>query len=138
MQHNFIPVDEVHIKIGGGHGGSSFKMPYQNVTQTSLITFDSHFHLEIASFQLNTSEVAKLENKIKHCEVKNVAINFTENIDEGSYATMNKLQVRNKEVAVKVLKKQFSKQKIMEVSIKLQKLNHPNVVRFRGRIQCPT
>ena len=45
---------------------------------------------------------------------------------------MYKLQVRNKAAAVKVLRKQFSKWKILEVFIKLQKLNHPNVVRFRG------
>ena len=78
------------------------------------------FHLEMASFQLNTSEVARLENKIKHCEVMNVPINLTEKIDEGSYAIVYKLQVRNKAAAVKVLKKQFSKRKILEVSLKLQ------------------
>ena len=97
-----------------------------HVTQTSLIRLDSNFHLEMASFQLNTSEVARLEHKIKHCEVTNIPINLTETIDEGSYATVYKA------AAVKVLKKQFSKRKILEVSIKFQKLNHPNVVRFRG------
>ena len=103
-----------------------------HVTQTSLIKLDFNFYLEMASFQLNTSEVARLEHKIKHCEVTNIPINLTEKIDEGSYATVFKIQVRNKPAAVKVLKKQFSKRKILEVSIKLQKLKHPNVVRFRG------
>ena len=78
-----------------------------HVTQTSLIRLDSNFHLEMASFQLNTSEVARLEHKIKHCEVTNIPINLTEKIDEGSYATVYKLQVRNKAAAVKVLKKQL-------------------------------
>ena len=27
--HKFIPVDEIHVKIGGDMGGGSFKMTYQ-------------------------------------------------------------------------------------------------------------
>ena len=29
VQHNFIPDNEIHLKIGGDHGGGSFKMCYQ-------------------------------------------------------------------------------------------------------------
>ena len=29
VSHKFIPDDEVHVKIGGDHGGGSFKMTYQ-------------------------------------------------------------------------------------------------------------
>ena len=28
-QHDFIQNNEIHIKIGGDHGGGSFKMSYQ-------------------------------------------------------------------------------------------------------------
>ena len=29
VAHSFIPEDEIHVKIGGDHGGGSFKMTYQ-------------------------------------------------------------------------------------------------------------
>ena len=29
VHHEFIPDDDIHIKIGGDHGGGSFKMGYQ-------------------------------------------------------------------------------------------------------------
>ena len=29
VHHNFIPLNEIHIKIGGDHGGNTFKMGYQ-------------------------------------------------------------------------------------------------------------
>ncbi|XP_065641909.1 uncharacterized protein LOC124811553 [Hydra vulgaris] len=33
IKHNGIKNDEIHIKIGGDHGGGSFKMSYQIVNQ---------------------------------------------------------------------------------------------------------
>ena len=66
---NLIPFLQIYTKISSNE--LTMKL---HVTQTSLIRLDSHFHLEMASFQLNTSEVARLEHKIKHCEETNIPI----------------------------------------------------------------
>ena len=84
----------------------------------------------MASFNLGGLQT--LEKEIGHCHVANMPLNLNDKIDEGTSAYIYKLKLRGKEAAVKLLKKQFSKLKILEVSIKLRKLNDANVIRFRG------
>ena len=86
----------------------------------------------MASYKGNSNTIKCLEDKIKHCEVANIPLNVSNKIGEGSYAHVYKLRVRNKDAAVKILKTQLSKKKVLEVAIELRKLKHNNVVRFRG------
>lgn len=90
----------------------------------------------MSSFKSSCREIVKLEEKIKHYEILNLPLNFSEKIDEGSYANIYKFIIsyknEKKKAAIKVLKKQFSKKKILEVANKLSKLNHENIVQFQG------
>lgn len=86
----------------------------------------------MASFQPNKGDIEKLENIIKHCEVRNLPNNFSDKIGEGSYSNIYRFSVRNKDAALKVLKKSFSKRRILQIATKFRELKHPNLVRFRG------
>ena len=79
----------------------------------------------------------ELENKIKHCEV-DVPLNPTNKIDEGSAALVFKFNVRSKDAAVKSLKQQLTKRKVLRIATRLRTLKHVNVVRFRGYCVRPT
>ena len=78
------------------------------------------------------SSTEELENAIKHCEVHDMPLNFSSQIDEGTSATIHNIKLRNKPAAVKLFRKQFSKKKLLLVASKLRKLQNKNVVRFRG------
>lgn len=92
----------------------------------------------MATFKSNSMDLEKLEKVIKYCEVASLPLNFSNKIDEGSYAHIYKSNVRNKVAAIKVLKKQFSKKKILQIAIKLRNLDNVNIVRFRGYSLRPT
>ena len=72
-----------------------------------------------------------LEAKVAHLEI-DLPIHPPNILDEGSSAVVYKYPIRNKDGAVKALRQQLSKRKILKVSIKLRELKHGNVVRFRG------
>ena len=94
--------------------------------------------IRMASFKGNSNTIKCLEEKIKHCELSNVPLNISNKIGEGGYAHVYKLTIRNKDAAVKILKTQLSKKKVLEVAIELRKLKHSNVVRFRGYTLRPS
>ena len=80
----------------------------------------------------NSKLMQKLEDSIKHYEVGDLPVNLINKIDEGTSASVYHFELWKKPAAVKVLKKQFSKRKMLEISTKLQKLKFVNIVRFRG------
>ena len=78
VNHPFIPKDEIHVKIGGDHGGGSFKMSYQiasvmhpNKLENTVIfsistNKDSRANLRICLERFKT-HITKL-NEIKWCD----------------------------------------------------------------------
>lgn len=86
----------------------------------------------MASFKFSKKELESLEKSISFCEVNDIPLNLTNKIGEGSFATIFKYNIRKKPAALKVLRQNISKKKLLETSIKLRNLKHENVVRFRG------
>ncbi|XP_065671795.1 interleukin-1 receptor-associated kinase 4-like [Hydra vulgaris] len=79
-----------------------------------------------------------MEKSIAHYEVFELPLNFSDKIGEGSSANVFKLTLRNKKMAVKVIKTQFSQHKFHSIAKKLRQLKHKNVVRFKGYSTRPT
>jgi len=83
-------------------------------------------------FKLNRGNLEKLERSISSCEVKDVPLNPLNKVGEGSYVTIFKYNVREKPAALKLLKQQISKKKILEISSRLREIKHENVIGIRG------
>ena len=69
---------------------------------------------------------------IRHYEVGNLPINFSDRLDEGTFATIYKTTLRRKPAVVKCFKTHISKRKILQIAIKLRNLKHNNICRLRG------
>nr|XP_047135056.1 uncharacterized protein LOC124812431 isoform X17 [Hydra vulgaris] len=73
-----------------------------------------------------------MEDLIKHYEFPNLPLNFSNKIDEGSFANIYLHIFREKPIALKVFKASLPKKKMIQMCINLKKLKHVNVVRFKG------
>jgi len=78
-----------------------------------------------------TISTKDLEQNIKFLEI-NLPLHPINVIDQGSAAIVYKYKVRDKYAAVKALKQQIPKRKVLKISTNLRELHHKNVVRFRG------
>ncbi|XP_065680616.1 uncharacterized protein LOC136094549 [Hydra vulgaris] len=74
-----------------------------------------------------------MEDLIKHYEFPNLLLNFSNKIDEGSFANISLHIFREKSIALKVFNASLpKKKKMIQMCINLKKLKHVNVVRFKG------
>ena len=74
FNHNFIPANEIHLKIGGDHGGGTFKMSFQvgnvehpNKPSNTVIfshmeakDYKSNLVLGLERFKLHISQFSKV------------------------------------------------------------------------------
>ena len=65
-------------------------------------------------------------------------INLVSKIGEGTSASVFKYDIGNKQMAVKLIKNQFSRRKTILIATKLIKLQHENIVNFLGYSVRPT
>ncbi|XP_065665686.1 uncharacterized protein LOC136087108 [Hydra vulgaris] len=79
-----------------------------------------------------------MEDLVKHYEFPNLPLNFSNKIDEGSFANIYLHSIREKPVALKVFMASLPKKKMIQMCINLKKLKHGNVVRFKGYCLRPS
>jgi len=85
------------------------------------------------------AELKKLQSEVGHFEVYDIPLHITGNIiGEGSAAVIFQHKLRKKVAACKKFKQQLSRKSILRAASKFVKLNHENIVRFRGFCTRPS